>query len=236
MSSARPIEYTPTFVSSMAAEPSKLTCPSSNSSLFAVSLFNHLRDVYLNNETINGVPLDPVLGEKLKNAGAMGVQVGYYTHPILYPENVYNIEWIANDPDHPDNPQNLDNGGPGFEPGELVEHYANDPSDPLHDVGDPYLMQPDENSMVKARLRVNAFKPYLGFGYGGRLLKNDDRYHVHFECGALFWGGTPAIITHDGTNLAKDVDHISGKVGDYVDFFTFFKVYPVLNLRLTRRF
>ena len=211
-------------------------------SLFAVRLFNRIRDTYINNGTIDilgnnsGFSIDPELGELLKETGEMGIQVGYYTHPVLYSENVYNTEWVMNDDKNPDNPQNYDNGGPGYEAGELILHKANDPDDPLHKVGDPYLMQPDENSMVKARIRVNSFRPYLGFGYGGRLLKKDDRYHVHFECGALFWGGTPAIITHDGTNLSKDVERISGKVGDYVDFFSSFKVYPVLSLRLTRRF
>ena len=205
-------------------------------SLFAVSLFNHMRDVYINGGTINGNPIAPEMGEQLRNFGALGIHVGAYAHDVLYPEDVYNNEWLMSDPANPDNPQNIENGGNGFEAGELVIHHANDPNDPLHKTGEPYLMQPDETSMVKARIRVNAFRPYLGFGYGGRLLKGDDRYHVHFECGALFWGGTPAIVTHDGTNLSKDVTDISGKVGRYVDFFSAFKVYPLLSLRLTRRF
>ena len=100
--------------------------------------------------------------------------------------------------------------------------------------GSPYIIEPDENSMVKAEVRVNAFKPYLGFGYGGRLLKGDDRYKISFDCGAMFWGGTPSILTHDGTDLAKDVENIRWKVGDYVDLIKGFKVFPVLNLRISR--
>lgn len=105
----------------------------------------------------------------------------------------------------------------------------------VHKAGDPYLMEPNEHSMVTARVKVNSFKPYLGFGYEGRLLKNNDRYRIGFDCGALFWGGTPDIITHDGTNLAKDVTGITGKVGDYVDLIKGVKVFPVLNLKITRR-
>jgi len=105
----------------------------------------------------------------------------------------------------------------------------------VHKAGDPYLMEPNEHSMVTARVKVNSFKPYLGFGYEGRLLKNNDRYRIGFDCGALFWGGTPDIITHDGTNLAKGVTGISGKVGDYVDLIKGVKVFPVLNLKITRR-
>lgn len=124
--------------------------------------------------------------------------------------------------------------------------------------GTPFRLEPDANNNVSATIKVNNFKPYLGFGYGGRLFKNNDTYMVSFDAGVLFWGGTPKIMTNDiykvtfepnedyteavkkeevipGVDLAKDVKHIKGKVGDYVDFFKSFKVYPVVELRLTRR-
>ena len=41
----------------------------------------------------------------------------------------------------------------------------------------------------------------------------------------MFWGGTPEVVTHDGTDLAKDVENIGGKVGDYVRFVKSLKVY-----------
>lgn len=41
-------------------------------------------------------------------------------------------------------------------------------------------------------------------------------------------------MTHEGINLAKDVEDIGGKVGSYVDLVKAFKVFPVLNLRITR--
>lgn len=197
-------------------------------SLFAVSMFNHVWEVYKNSEpwyVLNDVTVYvwPEIGERLNNMGEMGIHVGNYTHDVLYSENVYNVEYEVID-------------GVAYEPGTRIVHAANDPNDPLHRAGDPYLMQPDEASMAKARIRVNSFRPYLGFGYGGRLSKRSDNYWVHLECGALFWGGTPQIITHDGTDLSKDVENISGKVGRYVDFFSAFKVFPVLNFRISRRF
>jgi len=100
--------------------------------------------------------------------------------------------------------------------------------------GTAYIMEPDENSMVKAKITANSVKPYFGFGYKGRLLKNNDRYHIGFDCGALLWGGTPSIKTHDGTDLAKDVTNIGGKVGTYVDFFKAFRVFPLLNIHITK--
>ena len=81
---------------------------------------------------------------------------------------------------------------------------------------------------------ANSFKPYLGFGYGGRLLKDRDDWHVSFDAGAMFWGGTPSLYTHDGVNLTKDIEGAKGKVGDWIDFIGGFKVYPVLSVRFTK--
>ena len=97
--------------------------------------------------------------------------------------------------------------------------------------GTPYMMEPGDDGMVRAEVKTNAFKPYLGLGYGGRLLKNNDKFHVAVDLGAMFWGGSPRIITHEGVDLTKDVDNISGKVGDYVSLAKTFKVFPVLDVR-----
>ena len=124
--------------------------------------------------------------------------------------------------------------------------------------GTPFRLEPDANNNVSATIKVNNFKPYLGFGYGGKLFKNSDDYYVSFDAGVLFWGGTPKIMTNDiqkvtftanedyteavkhvttepGVDLAKDVKNVPGKVGDYVKLLKSFKVYPVVELRLTRR-
>ena len=93
-------------------------------------------------------------------------------------------------------------------------------------------MDPDENCMVKVDMKVNTFKPYLGIGYDGRMLKNEDRLKIGFDAGIMLWGGTPHLITHDGTDLIHDVEHIPGKVGNYVGIIKQFKVFPLLNLRL----
>jgi hypothetical protein len=101
--------------------------------------------------------------------------------------------------------------------------------------GSSYRMIPDENSMVNAQMKVNSFRPYLGFGYGSSMMNTDSKYTISFDCGLLFWGSTPDVITHDGTNLAKDLKRVYGKVGDYVDIVKRFKVYPVIELRVARR-
>lgn len=101
--------------------------------------------------------------------------------------------------------------------------------------GTPYRMEPDANNMVSCKIKVNRFRPYLGFGYGGKLSNRSERNWISFDCGAMFWGGTPKVLTHDGVDLAKDVSNIGGKVGNYVSICKTFKVFPVLELRLTHR-
>ena len=129
----------------------------------------------------------------------------------------------------------LEYGRMAMHVGDYAHDVFDDQGNQLHAKGDPYLMEPNTLSMVTCRIKTSSIKPYLGFGYGGRLFKGTDRYSISFDAGVMMWGGTPQIITHDGTDLAHDVDHIGGKVGSYVDFFSAFKVFPVLNIRLTRK-
>ena len=104
----------------------------------------------------------------------------------------------------------------------------------LHQAGERYILEPDDDCMIRVKAKSNSFKPYLGFGYSGRLVKNRDDWKVSFDAGAMFWGGTPDLIVHDGINLTKDVENIGGQVGDYVDIINAFKVYPVLTLRIIK--
>lgn len=100
--------------------------------------------------------------------------------------------------------------------------------------GTPYMMTPDKEGMVKANAYVNSFRPYLGFGYGGPIA-GSKRLNLSFDAGVLMWG-KPKIVTHDGTDLANDVVNIKGKVGDYVDVMRSFRVYPVVEVKLTYKF
>ncbi len=95
-----------------------------------------------------------------------------------------------------------------------------------------YFLVPDENSMVKATVEVDHFKPYLGFGYGNAVPRTGQKYAYMLECGFMLWGGTPKVMCY-GTDLATQ--HVKGKVGRDIDFIKAFKVFPVINLRITRR-
>lgn len=99
----------------------------------------------------------------------------------------------------------------------------------------PYIMKPDADGMVRAKMKVNKFKPYIGFGYGTAHTGKDSPFNVSFDCGIMFWGGTPSIITHDGTNLTKEVENIGGKVGSYVNALKKLKIFPVVDFKVSYR-
>jgi hypothetical protein len=144
-------------------------------------------------------------------------------------------ENLANDPDMLiEFQKRMDsNGRMGMHLGKYKHDVTDDDGNVIHKQGDPYMMEPDDNSMVSAEMKVNAFKPYLGVGYDGRLTKHDNRLRIGFDAGIMLWGGTPSLKTHDGTDLINDVEDISGKVGRYVSRIEKVKVFPLLNLRIS---
>ena len=98
-----------------------------------------------------------------------------------------------------------------------------------------YTLGPDTDNMVKAEMRVNSFKPYLGVGFNGPLDKNNDRFNIIMECGIMFWGGHPKVYTHDGTEIVDDLTNLNKQIAHYVDYVRPFEVFPVLNLSLNYR-
>lgn len=136
-------------------------------------------------------------------------------------ENGDNVIWL--DPDQADmlKDKMRQMGNLGINVGELKD-------------GSPYILQPNQEGMVKARAYVNSFKPYLGIGYDSQL--KHSHFTLGFDIGMLFWGGTPNIYMHDGVNLSKDMEKIYGKPGDVIDVVKAFKVYPVANFRVAYKF
>ena len=173
-------------------------------SLFAVGMYNHLYDVAYKDWVLD-IPT-PIIDTQTTGAIYLDPQIEVRL---------------------------LEMGRMGIPLGKFT-HDMTDAYGQEHKQGETYYMEPDEYSMVSAEARANSFKPYLGFGYEGRLIKNNDTYHIGFDAGVMIWGGTPSIMTHEGINLAKDVEGIGGKVGSYVDLVKAFKVFPVINLRITR--
>lgn len=150
------------------------------------------------------------------------------------------------DPDDPDGkmmPVSLDPqieqrilafGRMGFHLGDYARDIYDSNGNLLHAKGDPYIMEGDDNNMVKVTAKSNSFKPYLGIGYRGRLVKNRDDWKISVDAGVMFWGGQPDLYLHDGINLTEDITNIKGQVGDYVDLFKKFTVFPNLSVRFTK--
>lgn len=174
-------------------------------SLFAVGMYNHLYDVAYKDWVLD-IPTPIITTE---TTGPI------YLTPIIEQKLI-------------------EMGQMGIPVGTFT-HDVIDAKGNLHQEGDMYYMLPNENSMVYVDARTNSFKPYLGFGYEGRLIKGNDNYHVGFDAGVMFWGGTPSIITHEGIDLAKDIDDLVIQNAKYIDFVKGVKAYPVLNFRITRR-
>ena len=208
-------------------------------STMAVNIYNNLWRKAVNYEPLieygSSSIYEEEIAEKFRSYGMMSVHLGDYKHDIYYDEDV-----IAED----DMVLGSEEEGYRFVyQGDILYHGSawtdengvEHGPDIKHHKGDAYRMTPDDKSMLRAWAYANRLKPYIGFGYGGRLTKKNPRWEVSFDCGALFWGGTPQVVTHDGTDLMNDIENIHGKVGDYVDIIEKFKIFPVLNLRLTRR-
>ncbi|MDE6192403.1 MAG: hypothetical protein K2M83_00240 [Muribaculaceae bacterium] len=100
-----------------------------------------------------------------------------------------------------------------------------------HKDGTPYMMMPDEDGTVSAKAKVNRFRPYVGFGYGGALTP-DGKWQVGFDAGIQIWGGVPKVTTHDGTVL-NDLVNLRGKVGTYMDLMKAIPVYPTIDFRIS---
>ena len=103
-----------------------------------------------------------------------------------------------------------------------------------HKDGTPYMMLPDKDGTVSAKAKVNRFRPYLGFGYGGALT-SDGKWQVSCDAGVQFWGGVPKVTTHDGTVLNDLVD-LRGKVANYMNLMKAIPVYPTIDFRISYRF
>jgi hypothetical protein len=104
--------------------------------------------------------------------------------------------------------------------------------------GTPYMMEPDQDNMVKAEMKVNSFKPYLGAGYNGLIDKNNDRLKFTADCGIMLWGGSPRVYAQPGTDKETEItklNNINGQVGKYIDLSNKFKVFPLLNLSISYR-
>ena len=97
------------------------------------------------------------------------------------------------------------------------------------ELGD-YRLGPDQNGNIKAEIKVNGFKPYVGIGFG-RTKKKKNRVGFVFELGCQFWG-SPKVYCN-GMELKSE--NAGSKAGDILKTISKISVYPVLSFRLCGR-
>lgn len=214
-------------------------------SMMAVATYNSMYYRALAEEPlISGFNINiKELNDKFLKYGRMTMHVGDFSHDVYAKEDVY-YDYTEVDPTFGDYiidvPRDIE--------GKVITDVKKDADkiankdvslrcakgDILYHKGDAYRMVPDDDFMVKASAYVNAFKPYLGFGYGGYV----DKYHrtrLSFDCGAMFWGGVPEFITHDGVDLMNDLVNVKSSIQKYLNIAKKFPVYPVLEFRVSQR-
>ena len=92
------------------------------------------------------------------------------------------------------------------------------------EIGD-YVIPVDKNGNISGGVKVSAFRPYIGLGFG-RIVPKTKRFGVLFEMGAQIHG-TPEVYTDYGSlgDLLTEADN------EFTDIMNKIKVYPVVRLR-----
>lgn len=96
------------------------------------------------------------------------------------------------------------------------------------ELGD-YLLEPDDNGNVNAKIKTSGFKPYLGLGWGRAVPKK--RIGFMFDLGVQFWG-SPKVYCFDKELSSEDT---KGEDGGLIKTLSKVSVYPVLNFRICGR-
>jgi hypothetical protein len=126
----------------------------------------------------------------------------------------------------------------------------------MKSTGEACYVEPDANGLIKAVAKVNAFKPYIGFGYDGVLSKKDDSWRVGFDAGMMFYGGMPQVLTErtietvtedpetgiktytytkEEVDMARDVTNYPKNIKSKMNLLKAMVVFPVLNVKISKR-
>ena len=112
-------------------------------------------------------------------------------------------------------------------PAEIATHNTLYPEDQRGLALGDYLLEPDADGSIDAKLKVFKAKPYVGIGIGRGVPKK--RIGFKMDLGCIFWG-KPTIYCNDAQVFDTDA---GGKDRGITKTVTKLKVYPVLNFRLS---
>lgn len=117
---------------------------------------------------------------------------------------------------------------------DIAAWYAANPTytDNLFMKLDDYKIPIDRQGNARAGLKVSGFRPYLGIGFGSRVVPKS-RVGFRFEIGAQFHG-KPKVISSSGEKAIESADfEAKDDVSKWVD--KGLSIYPVLKFRLCGR-
>ena len=97
------------------------------------------------------------------------------------------------------------------------------------DLGD-FFLTPDDRGNVDATLRVAAFRPYVGLGFG-RPVPAKHRFAFNFNLGVQMWG-EPKVWLRDNELSKTTTNSDAGAVLEVLSKVT---VYPVMTFKLVGR-
>lgn len=106
------------------------------------------------------------------------------------------------------------------------------------ELGD-YFITPDHDGNMKATIEVNAFRPYLGIGFG-RAVPRKNRVGCQFDLGVQFWGSPKVYVpTYDRETNTYRRERLtadrSGEGSDVLNLISNITVYPTMTLRFVGR-
>lgn len=101
------------------------------------------------------------------------------------------------------------------------------------ELGD-YFLEPDAAGDVKARLKVSAFRPYVGIGFG-RAVPAKHRVTCNFDMGVQFWGKPKVYMVGASGEKELTKSDLNGKDGDVLKYISKASIWPVLNVRVVCR-
>lgn len=174
------------------------------------------------------------IGSTVNTADAMSSLMALKMYDALY-RTTTSEDFVKNPEDHPlfgfltFNEQSAEQFQKKMLNAGQLGIYVGDNSD-----GTPCILLPDDEGIFKMKSKVNRFRPYIGFGYGGNLSR-DGRWQASFDAGVQFWGGVPKLTANDGTVL-NDLTNLSKDVRSYIDLMKAMPVYPTIDLRISYRF
>lgn len=99
-------------------------------------------------------------------------------------------------------------------------------------IGD-YIVGFDKDGIAKATIKTNAFRPYVGIGFGRSVPRG--RIGVNGDLGVMFWGKPKLYEKQTGNDLEVTKSDLGSDSNKYFDIMSKIAVWPVLTVRVAGR-